>query len=158
LSSLEALPYLTAVIDEVLRLYPAIPGPYPRDVPAGGLNICGHHLPEGTVVESNAYVVHRASYQHNIWGEDLEEFRPERWLVPSADATAMHAASITFGTGPRSCIGRRVAMMQLYAVLAAFVARFDGDVVTKGDGMLPAGAFNIGPAGGKCVLRLKIRE
>lgn len=158
LSTLEGLEYFTACINEALRLYPAIHGPYPREVSEGGLTVGNYHLPQGTVVASDAYVLHRASFQANIWGEDLHAFRPERWIEGKANSATMHSALIAFGTGPRSCIGKRIAMTQLYAVLAVFVARFDAEVVSKGENMLPAGAFNLGPVGGRCVLRMTARD
>ena len=46
LQSVSHLPYLTAVIDETLRMYPSVPGQPPRVVPAGGATICGKFVPE----------------------------------------------------------------------------------------------------------------
>ena len=71
------LPYLDAVIKEAGRLHPSFGLPYERVVPAGGATICGSYLPEGTVVGMSAYVVH---HDPNVFGEDCDSFRPERWL------------------------------------------------------------------------------
>jgi cytochrome P450 len=90
LSTLEALPYLTACIYETMRLFPAIPGPFPRMVPKDGLEIGGYALPAGTIVGANAYAVHRA--QPEIWGDNSEIFCPERWVDPTADISAMRKA------------------------------------------------------------------
>ena len=90
LSTLEALPYLTACIYETMRLFPAIPGPFPRMVPKDGLEVGGYALPAGTIVGANAYAVHRA--QPEIWGDNSEIFCPERWVDPTADISAMRKA------------------------------------------------------------------
>jgi len=46
LLAVSQLPYLTAVIDETLRMYPAVPGQPPRVVPEGGAVVCGKFIPE----------------------------------------------------------------------------------------------------------------
>ena len=56
---LEALPLLSSVIEETLRLYGAAPGSLPRAVPATGSTIDNFFLPEGTVVSTQAYTLHR---------------------------------------------------------------------------------------------------
>lgn len=53
------LPYLDRVIDEALRCYGAAPGALPRDVPATGAILAGHHIPAGVVVSTQAYSLHR---------------------------------------------------------------------------------------------------
>jgi len=52
LVAVSRLPYLTAVIDEALRMYPAVPGQPPRVVPAGGMVVCGKFVPEGVCILS----------------------------------------------------------------------------------------------------------
>ncbi|KAL2669772.1 hypothetical protein Neosp_015217 [[Neocosmospora] mangrovei] len=58
-SDLEALPYLSAVIEETLRLYGAAPGALPRVVPEGGANLAGYFIPQGITVSTQAYTYHR---------------------------------------------------------------------------------------------------
>ena len=76
------LPYLDAVIKEAGRLHPSFGLPYERVIPTGGATICGSYLPEGTVVGMSAYVVH---HNPDVFGEDCDHFRPERWLDASED-------------------------------------------------------------------------
>lgn len=56
---LEALPYLSAVIEETLRLYGAAPGALPRTVPKGGAKLAGYFIPQGITVSTQAYSYHR---------------------------------------------------------------------------------------------------
>lgn len=58
-AALEKLPLLNAVIDETLRLYGAAPGNLPRSAPASGATLGGFFIPGGTVVETQAYTLHR---------------------------------------------------------------------------------------------------
>lgn len=68
-ADLEKLPLLNAVIEETLRLYGAAPGALQRTVPRGGATFDGHFLPEGTLVETQAYTAHRNA---NIWANPLK--------------------------------------------------------------------------------------
>lgn len=76
------LPYLQAVTKESLRLHPGIGFPLERYVPPEGATICGFDLPGGTIVGINAHVVHR---DKDAFGDDAEDFRPERWLEASPE-------------------------------------------------------------------------
>ncbi|KAF6229049.1 hypothetical protein HO133_007163 [Letharia lupina] len=71
------MPYLQACLYEGLRLHPAVGMSLPRVTPRGGVEIDGHFIPEGTVIEANPWVVCRNT---EIFGDDVEAFRPKRWL------------------------------------------------------------------------------
>lgn len=62
---------------EAMRLHPGVGFPLERFVPEEGATICGEHLPGGTIVSMSAPVMHM---NKDIWGDDAEEFRPERWI------------------------------------------------------------------------------
>lgn len=57
--TLDDCPVLNAVIQETLRLYPAVPSSLPRTVPEEGATLSAHYIPAGTVVYSPAYTLHR---------------------------------------------------------------------------------------------------
>lgn len=70
------LPYLSAVIEEALRLCPPGPGTFPRRVPEGGRIVCDRFVPGGTAVGVHQVSTHR---DPRNFVRPLE-FRPERWL------------------------------------------------------------------------------
>lgn len=71
------LPYLQYVINETLRIHSTSSQGLPRLVPPGpGVDLAGHHFPQGTVLSVPAYVMHHSK---EIWGKDADDFRPERW-------------------------------------------------------------------------------
>ncbi|RDW69963.1 hypothetical protein BP5796_08360 [Coleophoma crateriformis] len=111
-------PYLKAVIEETLRIFPPAPVGMPRVSP--GAEVDGHYVPAGTVVHSNTWVLmHSPKYWHRP-----EEFRPERWLAPGdkdydvAFANDDHLAFKPFGQGPRGCIGVNLSYMEMRIILA----------------------------------------
>lgn len=75
------LPYLEACCKEGMRMHPSVGLTLPRNVPKGGGMVCGEWFPEGTRVGVNAAVVHR---DKTIFGDDANEFRPERWFRDDA--------------------------------------------------------------------------
>lgn len=81
-SESQKLPYLDACIQEAFRLHPAAGLMLERVVPKGGIDICGERVPEGTIVGCNAWVIHR---RPEIFGEDVDAYRPERWLEASPE-------------------------------------------------------------------------
>ncbi|RAL13169.1 cytochrome P450 [Aspergillus homomorphus CBS 101889] len=120
---LSSLPYLGAVILETFRMHPTTGTILERRVPAEGATLEGHFLPGGTTVGVNAWVLHR---NRQIFGQDTDIYRPERWLEASAERkTEMNRNLFTFGAGPRTCIGQNIAMIQIYKVVAGFFDKFD---------------------------------
>lgn len=93
------LPYLEAVINEALRIHSTSAMGLARLVPEGGLTVAGKTFPEGTVLSVPSYTIHR---DREVWGEDIEEFRPERWF--EGDQTAIQNTFNPFSFGPRSVI------------------------------------------------------
>ncbi|PYH91399.1 cytochrome P450 [Aspergillus ellipticus CBS 707.79] len=73
--------YLQACIHEGLRLHPAAGMSMPRVVPPEGITVKGTYLPGGTVIGANPWVVHR---HKQIFGDDADVFRPDRWLEDDA--------------------------------------------------------------------------
>jgi len=60
-----------------MRLHPGVGFPLERFVPEEGLKIGNIILPGGTIVGMHAWVIH---HDRTIFGEDADEFRPERWI------------------------------------------------------------------------------
>lgn len=108
------LPFFVACIKEGIRLNPPATNLFARIVPKGGKIIDGSYVPEGTDVTSHTYVVQR---DRDLYGADAEVFRPERWLESEKKAAELDAASFAFGMGPRVCIGKDIAIMELYKLL-----------------------------------------
>ncbi len=74
----------------------------PRLVPAGpGVTVCDHYFPPGTVMSVPSYTIHHSK---EIWGDDADEFVPERWDKDRL-TERQEGAFIPFSYGPRSCVG-----------------------------------------------------
>ncbi|KAI6343283.1 hypothetical protein MCOR25_011149 [Pyricularia grisea] len=116
------LSYLEATIHEALRLYPPSPASQQRVVPRGGATIDGYFVPEGTTIAVPPWVsTHSAMHFH-----DPESFRPERWLGEDERyAKDDFNASLPFGTGPRVCIGRNLAYMEMQLITATLLWNYD---------------------------------
>lgn len=106
LAEADAMPYLQAVMYEALRLHPAVGMSLPRVVPEGGFEVDGKYIPAGTIIGANPWVVHR---NKEVYGEDVDAFRPERWMKD--DAGDMHRFFFAFGAGARMCLGRNISWM-----------------------------------------------
>ncbi|KAF5599556.1 cytochrome P450 monooxygenase [Fusarium pseudoanthophilum] len=77
-STARSLPYLDAVIRESLRMHPSVAMPLERYVPDTGLTLPdGSLVPPGVDVGLNPCIIGR---NEGVWGQDADEFRPERWL------------------------------------------------------------------------------
>ncbi|KAI5781521.1 putative cytochrome P450 monooxygenase, partial [Geopyxis carbonaria] len=113
----ETLPYLNAVIQEGLRVYPPIAVGLPRISP--GTFVDGVYIEKGVEIQTPIFALqHDPRYFHNP-----DEFRPERWL----DCTDTLKASQPFSIGSRSCIGKHLALLQLRLVLAMFFWKYDAE-------------------------------
>ncbi|KAH8113979.1 cytochrome P450 monooxygenase pc-bph [Phellopilus nigrolimitatus] len=118
--AVKRLPYLAAVIDETLRLHSTSGIGLPRVAPPGGLSVLGRAFPAGTVLSVPSYTVHRDA---RAWGADAGVFRPERWF--ERDPVEMQRAFNPFSVGPRACVGRNLASMELLVIVASVFRRYE---------------------------------
>lgn len=86
---------------------------FARVTPQGGKVIDSVYVPEGTEITSHAYATQR---DKDLYGEDAEVFRPGRWLERE-NTSDFEAAQFSFGVGPRVCLGKDIALMELYKLL-----------------------------------------
>jgi cytochrome P450 len=117
IADLARLPYLHAVINEVLRLYP--PAYILARVAIAPFRIGEYDFPAGETVLLSQWVMHRDPRYY----DDPDAFRPERWLDGLADRLPP-GAYFPFGDGPRRCIGQGFAMLESALVIATIAQRF----------------------------------
>lgn len=121
---LNDLPYTTAVIKEVLRLFP--PAASSRQGKAGA-NVnddLGTVCPTDGV--SMIWTIHAELHRAPKYWKRPVEFLPERWLVePTHDLFPLKDAWRAFEYGPRNCIAQGVVMTELKIILACMVREFD---------------------------------
>ena len=134
--AMEGVPALTHVIDESLRLYPAVHAL--ARIASEDTQLGGFCIPEGTIVAVSIYALHR---RPDLFPE------PERFL-PSRFATAVpRGAFIPFSVGSRACIGGHFAMLEARVVLTTMLLRLRFDVDPAWlPGLQPL--FSLRPRGG----------
>ncbi len=117
---MEHCPYYVACLRECMRIDPEAQTTMPRIVPEGGLELYGHFVPAGTEVTCSPWFAHRDT---SIFGDDVESFRPERWLDPGKTVEYLKY-NMNFGSGVRSCLGKDLAMMELFKAGIVFLRSF----------------------------------
>jgi cytochrome P450 len=142
---------LECCLKEALRLAPPVANFMPRRVQDGGAVIDGHVVPEGTIVGSSLYALHRNA----LCFSDPDVYKPERWMVDEGtDPTgellqAMQKAFNPFSAGPRMCVGSKLAWMELALTVAKTLFAYD---MRLADGCL---CQSSSPEGGRtCEFRL----
>jgi cytochrome P450 len=114
------LSYLDAVIKESMRLYPFLNLPLEREVPIGGTEMNGFHIPAGTTVGCHSTLIGRDTA---FYGDDADEFKPERWF--EGNRVAMERNSLVFGSGKRMCIGLHIAELEIKKTIPVIIRDFD---------------------------------
>lgn len=103
------MPYFMACVQETLRLSPSVSMVLPRYASQGGIYIGETWVPDGTEISANPFVLHR---NKEIFGNDAELFKPERWLGNAERVRLMQKYFFAFGYGSRKCLGRHLAMFE----------------------------------------------
>ncbi|KAK3291128.1 cytochrome P450 [Chaetomium fimeti] len=119
------LKYMLAVLDESMRMFPPVPNSLPR-VCTGGDVICGYQVPEGTGLDLVPWAM---SYSHRNFTKP-NEFLPERWLEEDGRIRQQfdkrrHSAFQPFSVGPRNCIGKNLAYVEMRVILARLIWNYD---------------------------------
>ncbi|KAG2677232.1 hypothetical protein I3760_12G089400 [Carya illinoinensis] len=123
----DKLIYLKAALSETLRLYPSVPQDS-KHVVADDILPSGAFVPAGSSITYSIYAIGRMEF---IWGEDCLEFKPERWL--SLDQKKLEVQDsfkfVAFNAGPRICLGKDLAYLQMKSIAAAVLLRHRLSVV-----------------------------
>jgi len=130
LSALEQLPYLTACVQEGLRLSNGVSSRLQRIAPDEDLVFTDKKtakkwtVPRGTPVGMTGLLIH---YDESIFPE-AKTFRPERWI----ENPRLDKYLVAFSRGSRQCIGINLAYAELYLALAT-IFRLYGSEKVKGE-------------------------
>ncbi len=146
-TDLMRLPYLQAVVNEILRLYP--PAYIVARTSVERCQIGGFDFPAGTTFLMSQWVMHRDPRYYDA----PDAFRPERWLEGLADRLPA-GAYFPFGDGPRRCIGQGFAMLEASLVIATLAQRFRFSLV-PGEAVVPEPLVTLRPRNG---IRMTLHE
>ncbi|CAF3434723.1 unnamed protein product [Fusarium graminearum] len=117
--------YLSAVIEEGLRIFPPAPFGLPRISP--GAVIDGHYVPPGVTVSVDHWTT---KHDRRYW-KDPYSFIPERWIDEGFGDTKQ--ASQPFSLGPRACLGINLAYLEMRIIIAKMVYCFDWELTALKD-------------------------
>lgn len=129
---LREMHYLHAAISEAMRLYPPV---------AVDTKAClkDEVLPDGTFIRGGWFITYNTyamGRMESIWGKDCREFRPERWLdVDCSGRVVCRQESPfkfpVFHAGPRICLGKDMAYIQMKSIAASVLGRLRIDVQNR---------------------------
>ncbi|EFQ36369.1 cytochrome P450 [Colletotrichum graminicola M1.001] len=123
IARMQRLEYLQACINETLRVYPPSVTGFQRVTPPEGAEICGRFVPGGTSV----YVSNYACFRSELNFKDPEKFIPERFLDQTGDYFEYdnRAALQPFSYGPRVCMGKHMAYVEIRMIMVKMLWNFD---------------------------------
>ncbi|KAF2753912.1 putative P450 monooxygenase [Pseudovirgaria hyperparasitica] len=136
------LPYFQACVRETLRCYPPVTGQLAKQSPANGDHFNGMYIPPNTQIAWNSWGLMRTK---EIFGDDVDVFRPERWLAsgghtPEELAHMEETVWMAFGWGRFGCLGRPVAQMEINKTIPELLMEYNFQIAD------PSNPFSV-----KCV-------
>jgi cytochrome P450 len=114
------------ILYEVLRLYPpasAFTRQTYKEIEIGGIK-----YPAGVIFEMPVLYIH---HDEDIWGDDVHQFRPDRFAEGISKASKDPGAFLPFGWGPRTCIGQNFALLEAKMALCMILQRFEFDLTPE---------------------------
>ncbi|CRG89071.1 Cytochrome P450 3A13 [Talaromyces islandicus] len=118
--ALAQMPLLNATIDETLRLHPPLPSGMQRVTPPQGIRFDDVYIPGDCIVQMPLHTVFR---DERCFPQPTK-FIPERWTT-QPELIRDRSAYIPFGSGPFSCAGKRLALMEMRRVTVDLLSRYD---------------------------------
>lgn len=112
---------------QALRVHPGVQLSMGRIVPEKGMALCGTFIPAGYWIGVNPAVVH---FDREVFGDDADQFRPERWLESSA--ATMDKYMLHFGAGTRTCIGKNISLAEIHKLIPDVLRNFELEMFDKG--------------------------
>ncbi|RHZ87763.1 hypothetical protein Glove_30g32 [Diversispora epigaea] len=124
---LKPLTYLNCVINEVLRLHPISHDVGPGKVTTKDMVLGGYFIPKKTILCANIFQLHHSA---KYWGDDVNEFIPERWLNPDK---IPKDCFIPFSAGTRNCIGNNFALMVIRLLTSTLLKMYRFEYISGQD-------------------------
>lgn len=116
--ALNDLPYLHAVLNETMRIYPSAPAFLSR-IATSDFHHKSFTIPKGAFVYASLWSLHRDA---RYWPEP-EKFKPERFLPENRDSIVPYSFQ-PFGSGPRKCIGVKMAYLEMKMFLYELLTKY----------------------------------
>ncbi|XP_010666257.1 cytochrome P450 CYP72A616 isoform X2 [Beta vulgaris subsp. vulgaris] len=113
------LKIVNMILLEVLRLYPPVIAQYQhtyKDTKVGEIII-----PAGVDVTLPTLLIH---HDPEVWGDNVDEFNPERFSEGASKASKDQLAFFPFGFGPRTCVGQNFALIEAKVALSTILQNF----------------------------------
>ena len=133
------LPYLSAICQETLRMYPVLPVLFPR-IAKSPIKIAGIEFDAETTFMPSVYLVH---YREDLYPEP-EKFKPERFIEKQYSASEY----FPFGGGSRRCLGYALAQLEMKLVLATVISKYQLACVEDKPVKIQRRGFTLAPTGG----------
>ncbi|AFY57624.1 cytochrome P450 [Rivularia sp. PCC 7116] len=133
------LPYLSAVCQETLRMYPVLPVLFPR-IAKSPIKIGGYQFDAETTFMPSLYLVH---YREDLY-PNPQKFQPQRFLERQYSPSEY----FPFGGGSRRCLGYALALLEMKLVLATIISKYQLAALDNKPVKIQRRGFTLAPAGG----------